>query len=211
MSRRSPTSFVFSVAAEVIAVVFIVSVLPRVDLRRSAGASPTADDRNFQGSESPSLLPLPNWSAAADSQRERAPHETSYYQQRTQPTASSAVSPPAVSPPANRDLPAREPAPLITVDPARPGYVEQRLDRASQDLVNTVGSYVSQAASDLLPVQPTAPTPQRTATQPYAPALSRLPPAAASPALPFSPTPATSGSFPTQPQSPSPPRPWVRY
>jgi hypothetical protein len=206
MSRRSPTGFVFSVAAEVIAVVFIVSVLPRVDLRRSAGASPTSYDRITPPNETPSLLTsVPSWPISAERHRQPSTHETSYYQQRSQPADLPRSSP---------NLPTREPPPLITVDPARPDYVEQRLDRASQGLVNTVGSYVSQAANDLLSAPPPAAAPQPLEQQrSYAPSVSRLP-SAVTPLVPTLPTaPPTSGSFPTQPQShpPRQPRPWVRY
>jgi hypothetical protein len=204
MSRRSPTGFVFSVAAEVIAVVFIVSVLPRVDLRRSAGASPTSSDRVSRQSEaSPLLTAVQNWPTAGENRQESPTHETSYYQRRTQP---------ASLPSAGRDLPAREPPPLIAVDPGRPDYVEQRLDRASQGLVNSVGSYVSQAANDLLQVQPPAagatPAPQPGS---YAPSISRLPAAITPAALSLPATPPTSGSFATQPQTQMQPRPWMRY
>jgi len=202
MSRSNPARFVLSVAAEVAAVVFIVSVLPRVDLRTSAGAAPT-----FSGSshanEAPSLLPpIASWPTTAESRREAPTYETSYYQRRTQPAA---------SPQSGRDLPPREPTPLIAVDPARPEYVEQRLDRSSQDLVNTVGSYVSQAASDLLQ----APSPQPTSPpRTISPPAYRSPSGTAnSPSSPptgsFSTAPALPNAFPTQPQPQ--PRPWVRY
>jgi hypothetical protein len=197
MSRRSPTGFVLSVAAEVIAVVFIVSVLPRVDLRRSAGAAPTNYDRTSQPNEAPSLLTsLPNWPTAADNKQERSTHETSYYQRRLQPS-------PLLSD--TRNSTRREPPPLIAVDPARPDYVEQRLDRASQDLVNTVGSYVSQTANDLLQVPPPpAPSPTIPLPRSDAPSISRL-------QQPTVAAPPTSGSFPTQPHPQPQPRPWVRY
>jgi hypothetical protein len=198
MSRRSPTGFVFSVAAEVIAVVFIVSVLPRVDLRHSAGAAPSS----AQTSTGPtSLLPLPGWGQAADNRPSPPAFETSYYQRRTQPD------------PPREPSHEREFTPLITVDPAKPGYVEQRLDRASQDLVNTVGSYVSQAATDLLQVPPPAAAQRLAPPQSSSPAVPRLsssiPPLAPS----FLASPPTSGSFPTQSPSPSQaqPRPWMRY
>ena len=200
MSRRSPTGFVFSVAAEVIAVVFIVSVLPRVDLRRTAGAALNGEPA---GESAATPLQLPQWGQTLDRQSSAQtyaqPHETSYYQRRTQPE-------PAREPSRERDI-----TPLIAVDPAKLGYVEQRLDRASQDLVNSVGSYVSQAATDLLQVQP--PPAQRgrdsmaattnhfgTPISPSSPDPFRLPS-----------SPPSAGSFPTQPQAPAQPRPWMRY
>lgn len=208
MSRSNPARFVLSVAAEVAAVVFIVSVLPRVDLRTSAGAAPTFSGSN-QANEAPSLLaPTANW-ALPDSRREAPTYETSYYQRRTQPAA---------PPQSNRELPPREPTPLIAVDPARPEYVEQRLDRASQDLVNTVGSYVSQAASDLLQVQPQQAAPPQPTSPPrtISPPAYRSPPGTANsspnpPAGSFSTAPALPSAFPTQPQPQPQPRPWVRY
>jgi len=196
MSRRSPTGFVFSVAAEVIAVVFIVSVLPRVDLRRSAEA---ALNHAPAGEAATMPLRLPQWGQTLDgppsAQTYAQPHETSYYQRRTQPEL-------AREPSSERDL-----TPLIAVDPAKPGYVEQRLDRASQDLVNSVGTYVSQAATDLLQVQPPPVAPQRPG-QPVQPGASPLPPS-------FPAAANSSGSFPTRSQAPTAapaqPRPWVRY
>lgn len=209
MSRRSPTGFVFSVAAEVIAVVFIVSVLPRVDLRRTAGA---ALNREPASESAATPLQLPQWGQTLDRQSSAQtyaqPHETSYYQRRTQPEL-------AREPSRERDI-----TPLIAVDPAKPGYVEQRLDRASQDLVNSVGTYVSQAATDLLQVQPPPVGPQRPG-QPVQPVLSSASPlprySSAIPPLPpsFPSAANSSGSFPTQSPAPAAapaqPRPWMRY
>jgi hypothetical protein len=215
MSRSSPARFVLSVAAEVAAVVFIVSVLPRVDLRTSAGAAPSFSSEAGGANDAPSLVPPiangpsvgqstalshSNWPAATERSTSGPTFETSHYQRR---------SPQQASPQFSREP--REPPPLIAVDPARPEYVEQRLDRASQELVNTVGSYLSQAASDVLQVQPPPPAAPPRTTSP--PSLSRLPPIASPPAASFSTAPAPSGSFATQPQPQSPalPRPWARY
>jgi len=201
MSRSNPARFVLSVAAEVAAVVFIVSVLPRVDLRTSAGAAPSFSNQPGGANDAPSLLPaIANWPAATERSTSAPTYETSHYQRR---------SPQQASPQASREL--REPPPLIAVDPARPEYVEQRLDRASQELVNTVGSYLSQAASDVLQVRPTTPTAPPQTIPP--PSLSRLPPIAIPPAASFSTAPTPAGSFATQPQPQSPalPRPWARY
>jgi hypothetical protein len=210
MSRRSPTGFVFSVAAEVIAVVFIVSVLPRVDLRRTADA---ALNRDPASESAATPLQLPQWGQTVDRQASEQthvqPHETSYYQRRTQPELARETS-------RERDI-----TPLIAVDPAKPGYVEQRLDRASQDLVNSVGSYVSEAAADLLQVQPPPVGPQRPG-QPVQSGASQLPRYSSSiPPLPpsFPATAPAAGSFPTQPLTFGPaatpgsaqPRPWMRY
>ena len=109
MSRRSPTSFVFSVAAEVIAVVFIVSVLPRVDLRRSAGAA-AGGAPAVEFLSNPAPLPLPTWGQTAEAPPRKPAHETSYYERRTQPEAAREPS---------RE---REITPLISVAPAQPGH-----------------------------------------------------------------------------------------
>jgi hypothetical protein len=202
MSRRSPTGFVFSVTAEVIAVVFIVSVLPRVDLRRTADAAPTAVPAT-ESAQTP--LQLPQWGQTLSDQRAAQPHETSYYQRHTQPDV-------AREPSRERDI-----TPLIAVDPAKPGYVEQRLDRASQDLVNTVGSYVSQAATDLLQIQPPPVGQERFG--PHHPLGASPVPRFSSTITPKAPshsaTAPSTGSFPTQSPvpaaTPTRPRPWMRY
>jgi hypothetical protein len=211
MSRRSPTGFVFSVAAEVIAVVFIVSVLPRVDLRRSAGAAPSTPTMNPAMREPNEPLALPSWGQTVDARPNPPPRETSYYERRPQ-----AVDVPREF---SRE---RDITPLIAVDPAKPGYVEERLDRASQELVNSVGSYVSQAATDLLQVQPPPAGPQRIG-QPVPPDASPVPrySSAITPLAPSFPATAqsaaaqASGSFPTQSavptKTPVQPRPWMRY
>src|SRR5688572_23615082 len=108
MSRSSPTGFVFSVAAEVIAVVFIVSVLPRVDLRRAAGAANSGRQPFARENESPALLPLPRWGEMTDNRPTPPPFETSFYQRRTQPDV------------ARQPTPERDITPLIAVDPAKP-------------------------------------------------------------------------------------------
>jgi hypothetical protein len=60
----------------------------------------------------------------------------------------------------------RQSPPLLPAPPADPAYVEQRLDRASQQLVNTVGTAVNNTASNLLnytpqPAASTLPPPPR--------------------------------------------------
>jgi hypothetical protein len=195
MSRNSPAGFVLSVAAEVAAVVFIVSVLPRVDLRTSAGAAPTASSSPSIPHDPFALLPsVANLPAASD-RRPAAPAFETAYDQRT-PSGTDAR------------LFHREPPPLIAVDPSRPDYVEQRLDRASQRLVNGVGSYLTHAATDLLPASPAAAAiPNRS---PAAPAPARLSQNPTPRTTQFPSAPTFSGSFPTQPIAPEP-RPWVRY
>lgn len=192
MSRSSPTGFVFSIALEIAAVVAIVSFLPRVDLRPLAtqAAEPIAAraSANQPGNIDRAISPV-SWTAPADITPALPPRETTYSERR--PAA----------------------PPLIEADPARSQYVEQRLDRASQQLVNSVGSYVAQAAGGLASYQPSTVSPPSqisdSRTTFFAPAgaapsaIHQQQPPASSPGL-FSRR-QTAGSFSTQP------RPWLRY
>ena len=169
MSRPNSGGFLFGFVVEIAIVVAVVSLLPRVDL---SGKQTAAD-------LPPRLLP----------------QETSYYQRQPEP-----VSRPVAVAPAPRITPQpletfitrppqaaeqREPPPLIVVDPgAQPAFVEQRLDRASQGLVNGLGDYFVRTAESIAPT----------------------------PALPAETTrSAPGGSFPTRPVRATLPRPWMRY
>jgi hypothetical protein len=175
MSKSNPLGFFVGVIVEVVAVVFIVSLLPKVDLRATTEH------------EGPSFV---------------QPQETSYYQRHAAAATSTLSTGPAAE--------FRSPPPLIAVDPDRPGFVQERLDRASQGLVNGVGSYVSDAASELarLPrlderrAAPPLPTPQAAAAPPEVnlplPANAAAAPAAGRPRAP-------AGTAQYQP------RPWMRY
>lgn len=124
MSRHSPSGFAFSMLIEIAAVVIIVSLLPRVDLRPRVNAAPLPGSGDSQAiaSGTPSLL-------------------TSLQQ-----------SPAEVAP-------SRAPG-LVDAPPLNPQDVERRLDRASQQLVNSFGSTVSNVATDLAEaIRPTL-TPQ---------------------------------------------------
>ena len=201
MSRSSPTGFVLGVVVELVAVVFIVSLVPKIDLSSAAGdvrttptelasfSQPSSANSPPRLVEATPLLPV----STAPSFKTN-PQETSYYQRRSELAASPL--------PVTEQALSRQPPPLITVDPARPGYVEQRLDRASQGLVNSVGSYIANSADE----------------------LRRLPQLATTVT---SPAPAPEINFPTtSTQSPSQsavrqrtpsgtaqaqPRPWMRY
>ncbi len=157
MSRSSPTGFAFSILFEIAAVVVIVSFLPRVDLRPLAAAV------SGQGSATPSfsasqaidsaISPV-GWTTPSGS-REPAGRETSYYERLA---ANSGVRPPPVT----GSFPVQPAPPLIELEQQRaelsqraefaqrPEYVEQRLDRASQQLVNSMGTAVTSAADNWL-------------------------------------------------------------
>jgi hypothetical protein len=207
MSRQSPTGFVFSMAVEIAAVVVIVSFLPRVDLRPSA----TAADGTYapanagQPAAAEPVLSRLDWKSTGRVSAEPPTRETSYYQRPAAPSQPESRQ--------ARSLPSREAPPLIDVDSARPQYVEQRLDRASQQLVNSVGSYVAQAAGNLVNFQSASASPPLQTSSSVTPAFSPtaiLPPAT-TPQPTYSAPPVMpsrrqgTGSFSTQP------RPWIRY
>jgi len=149
MSRSNPAGFALGILVEVAAIVFVVSLLPRIDL---------------------------------------------------QPETHDLVADRGTAPPAMEALQWREPPSLIAVDPNRPGQIEQQLDRSSQQLINTVGSYAIRAADDVARTLPAA--------------SSNSPPAAAQPAPPAQLSQAPSFT-PTAHRKPNPsdtqPRPWIRY
>jgi len=206
MSRQSPTGFLFSIVFEIAVVVAIVSFLPRIDLRPRAEASgavipqaiatqPPAPDRT--------ITPV-GWTDGSGAGQQTGSHETSYYQRPASPPAPEIV----VATPA----PARQSPPLLPAPPADPAYVEQRLDRASQQLVNTVGSAVSNTASNILNYSP----PPTASALP--PSSSWIPPqnvAAATPAAPqlnFEQPTTTKPARRFAAESPAKSmRPWLRY
>ena len=112
MSRKNSAGFATGLVAEIVVVVAVIAILPRVPLGQAAPtpAPEIADQRpSLAPPPEPLLPPIDNW--------------------RT-----------AVSRP---DLPQE-------LSPANPEYVEQRLDRAGQQLVNGVAVYLSQQAEELL-------------------------------------------------------------
>jgi hypothetical protein len=175
MSRSSPTGFAFSILFEIAAVVVIVSFLPRVDLRPLASAVAGQDPRqpSFHAGQAMDSAVSPVGWTTPGVRRESAGNETSYYERHA---ASSGSRPAAAG-----SFPVQPAPPLIELEQQRaeisqrtevsqrPEYVEQRLDRASQQLVNSVGSAVTNAADNWLrppPAtqppfrrQPTIPTP----------------------------------------------------
>lgn len=125
MSHKNPISFGFSILFEIAAVVAIVSVLPRIDLRPSAAASQTpvypVMNKATGKTESYASWPRTSWGNNAQSSPEQH---------------------------------------VIEASPKSPQYVEERLDRASQQLLNRVGGAVNQASDDLFRGAP-ARAPQR--------------------------------------------------
>jgi len=183
MSRPSSGGFVLGFAAEIAIVVAAVSILPRINLSGRQEAD--------------------NSTLAASALRETAYLERPALRNE-QPAAPASLPPRLTFIPQTPPAPSqqRQPPPLIAVDPARPAYVEQRLDRASQGLVNSLGTYASRAEKLLREPVPANPPPQ---TQtPVAPVFQR-------PAYTPPPPATATGSFATQHAAPSPPRPWVRY
>jgi hypothetical protein len=181
MSRQSPLGFAASMAIEVAAVVFVVSLLPRVDLRPKAQAA-SGNSVDLPETEFVNATPMPR-------------RETSYYQDRaTSPAGNSSVESP---------LTWRAPPLLASTEP-EPRYVEQRLDRASQQLVNGVGSYVAQAAGDFLGSS----SPVASDRAPLLRGSFPTETSARSPHVPQT----RSSHLPVQtPQAPTQPRPWIRY
>src|SRR6478736_755958 len=126
MSRQNPATFAFSILFEIAAVVAIVSLLPRIDLRPTVSASQSFGPATSAGFESP-VIETPRWT---DTRR---------------PSNSSSIS---------------SAPPLIEDNVSRPQYVEQRLDRASQQLLNSVGGAVNQAAEGWLRPSPNSGQPE---------------------------------------------------
>jgi hypothetical protein len=149
MSRSNPAGFALGILVEVAAIVFVVSLLPRIDLQPPA--DPLVADREPAFSE----VPASQW---------------------------------------------RAPPSLIAVDPDRPGQIERQLDRASQQLINTVGSYAIRTADNVArALPPPASDLSQATTRPTAQAQSDLP-QSLSPTVHRQPHP-----------SDQPPRPWIRY
>ena len=143
MSRQSPTGFGFSILFEIMAVVAIVAFLPRIDLRPSI-ASAFGQDIAAGGGKVPAseaaVSPV-GWTAL-DIHNGEATRAASYYEQ--------AAPKPAIATTAGAFSAAAAP-PFLDASRPDPKYVEDRLDRASQQLVNSVGSVVTTAASSWLP------------------------------------------------------------
>jgi hypothetical protein len=159
MSRQSPFGFTFSMLIEIAAVVAIVSYLPRIDLRPSATAADVPQRVNGDFAlQVPAALSTIRFSPPE--RAEAAPRETSFYQPRLLTSPETAPSAPRQS--------SREAPPLIAVDADRPQYVAEHLDRASQQLVNSVGSAVANAAETVLYIPP-GPSPQAVAAASVAP------------------------------------------
>lgn len=195
MSRQNPAGFAFSMLFEIAAVVAIVSLLPRIDLRPSVSASQSFEAPAARGFESPPVIETPRW---------------------VESSRTNAATPVPTAPP------------LIDAGSARPQYVEQRLDRASQQLLNSVGGAVNNAAGEWLrpapvpmastvnypltqqslaqqSVTPQSVTPQSLAQQHFAP----QPEVAARPIV-NQPSPWAVRQQPTN-QRPSEQRRWLRY
>src|SRR6185436_85955 len=120
---------------------------PRIDLRPAAEAGREVPLEYASFSRSPAAVSLPPvipatplLPANGEPSFRTAPQESSHYQR--------AATSPALLPAAEAAL-SRQPPPLITANPDHPGYVHERLDRASQGLVSSVGSYLVDAASEL--------------------------------------------------------------
>jgi hypothetical protein len=185
MSRQSPAGFILGVIAEVAAVVLVLAFLPRFDFAGAPAkaAMPetdpmihsVADQRATAGPTRPrsDSSTIPSFATS------EAIQETSYYKRSAPPSFPVATDP--------ISLPNRQPPPLIVVDPERPRYVEQRLDRASQQLINSVGSFAVNAADEMTQNHPAA------AAQPVA-----------------SLTAAATLTRPTA-RSTNQPKPWIRY
>jgi hypothetical protein len=207
MSRQSPTGFLFSMVFEIAVVVAIVSFLPRVDLRPLGQASGAVMSQAVIAQPLPANSPVTpvGWTDDARTSPQPRSHETSYYQRPAAPPAAEVV----VATPA----PTRQSPPLISAPPADPAYVEKRLDRASQQLVNTVGSAVSNTASNIMNYSPPPPAnalPQSSAsfpTQKVAAAAS-----SAAPQLNFEQPTTTKPARRFAAESPAKSqRPWLRY
>jgi hypothetical protein len=165
MARSSPAGFAFSILFEIAAVVAIVSLLPRVDLRPTASASQSFGPSSDASFNSP-VIETPPW---ADNRR-----------------------------PFDSPRPFTAP-PLIEDNLSRPQYVEQRLDRASQQLLNSVGGAVNHAAEEWLRPKPFSENP-----------TSNPPEIAARPIITSQPSRHQPQQQPTNPRDQQPRR-WLRY
>src|SRR5262245_24400114 len=194
MSRSNPAGFFLGVVIEVVAVVFIVSLLPKVDLRTTTATEPivTAAQTNYvPATPLASGAPEPRW--------QKLPQETSYYQRHAAAANSDSFG--------SENAFSRQPPPQIAVHPDRPGFVEKRLDRASQGLVTSVGSYMADTATELqrLPEIKDRKMPPTTAAAPPEINLPELQAAPAGAGQPVARPRASAGTAQYQP------RPWMRY
>jgi hypothetical protein len=131
MSSKKPAGLFGGLILEIGLVLLVVSLLPKLPLGQAAGKVP-AGEVDEMADQRPSLAPPPaplaresvNWRAAVDS------------------AIPSGLEP--LPAPATRDL-----APLPPVDP---NYVEQRLDRAGQKLIDQMNSLLTRQAERLLDV-----------------------------------------------------------
>jgi hypothetical protein len=157
MARHSPGGFGFGILVEVAVIVAIVSLLPRIDLRPAMASVDAAENSTrsmpatysdvsrsepvtYQTEEP--VVPV-GWTPI-DIKNGEARQATSFY------ARSAAASQPSDAPSGSfsTDTPA---APAIELQQPPPRYVEERLDRASQRLVNSVGSAATSAAERFLP------------------------------------------------------------
>lgn len=153
MARHSPTGFAFGMLLEIAAVVVIVSLLPRFDLRPPAKAEerPTPLD-TLPPARLASLTTLPASASESRPGMNSSPNLLS-----SEPKFAGYSAPAAAE---HARLAAHE--------------VEQRLDRASQQLVNTLGTAAANWTSDVnhvagRPTLPPPPAPQAAAPAVIAP------------------------------------------
>ena len=180
MARQSPAGFAFGMLLEIAAVVVIVSLLPRFDLRPKTSASEPLAQTNFVSAKNDERLELP-----------AAVSETITFPTSTMPETPKPVTGSFATAPSTTRLAGHE--------------VEGRLDRASQQLVNTIGTAAADLATDVM----------HAASRPQLPATTTMP------ANPFAPradrpryTPVSPPMLPPQPahQATAPqPRRWVNY
>src|SRR5207253_4724047 len=130
MSRQSPTGFGFSILLEIAAVIAIVAFLPRIDLRpplMSQNDQVTVQSSPGQAQAAEAEISPVGWTAL-DIRNGEATRAASYYEQAT---------PKLSSPPSTGSFSTQAAPPLIDNNRPDPKYVEDRLDRASQQLVNS--------------------------------------------------------------------------
>ena len=168
MSRLNPARWVGGLAIEIGAVVAVVMLLPKADLRPGSDAAvnlqPEID------TQQPAWWQAAPDAAATSWQSPAAPIQ--------QPAGSFATdSPPALQPAFPVEQTAWQ-APGIAANgagansaPLPPADVERTLDRASQDLLNGVGGYFLRQADELLavPSNSQSKTPRPTASPPSEP------------------------------------------
>ena len=200
MSSKNPISFAFSILFEIAAVVAIVSVLPKINLRPSAAAS-----------QSSQALPISTTDLRVQAQQlwnDSAFASVPQRPQVSQPAIEATpIAPPSQVSPQYSAIPAHPASLSHQASPqyqSSPQYVEQQLDRASQRLLNTMGGAVNQASQEWL-----RPAPPQTApvTQPFiSPPQNdfRSPPVAPQTAQ-------KPAQWPTATQSSPQARPWLRY